>query len=162
MWMVLKYHLKDMANMEKPDTVMDALRSQGINQGQYMFPECSGPECMKDPVWLERYNRGPKGFVFLLPPGPFSFGKALSLSFLFNLAISAFATGTLCCFVSQGLSLAAAPTYIAMVGFLGFGASSVWGPIWKASSVRVCLLELMDAGLYGIAMAAPFYFLLPS
>ena len=49
--------------------------------------------------------------------------------------------------------------FVATIGFLAFGVSSIWDPIWMGSNWRVGLLKLMDGALYGVAMGLPFYLL---
>ena len=104
-------------------------------------------------------EKGPKGFLYLSPPGPFAMGKAMGQSFLFNLGVALFAALGVTHFLAPGAEASLLWCFVSTFGFLAFGGSSIWGPIWKGSNWRVCLLELMDGALYGVAMGLPFYLL---
>lgn len=157
--MVLKYHWSDFSRLPDEDGVMSALSEQGAGSGQYSFPFCDGSQQMKDPDWQEKSNKGPKGFLTLLPEGPLAMGKALGQSFLFNFGVALFAAWAVTHFLAAEPEASLVWCFVATIGFLAFGASSIWDPIWMGSNWRVCLLKLMDGALYGVAMGLPFYLL---
>ena len=91
-----------------------------------------------------------------------AFGKSLVQSFLFNVFV-AFVTAYL---ATIGLDDTASGTdvlrFTATVGFMGFGAATIWGPIWMCASWKVCGKELLDSLVYGLAMGAVFMAFWPS
>ncbi|MEE8468089.1 MAG: hypothetical protein V3T22_06515 [Planctomycetota bacterium] len=162
MRMVLKHHWTDFQLFPNEEAIRSALRACDVQAGQYAFPHCDGSDKMKDPEWIKAYEEGPTGFMFIAPRGSMAFGKSLVQSFLFNVFV-AFVAAYL---ATIGLDAAASGSdvlrFTATVGFLGFGAATVWGPIWMSQSWKVCGKELLDALVYGLAMGAVFMALWPS
>ena len=50
-------HRSDWKPAPDENKLMDALRELGVS-GQVAFPHCSDPKQMKDPAWMEKYNKG--------------------------------------------------------------------------------------------------------
>lgn len=162
MRMVLKHHWTDFQLIQNEEAFRSALVACDVQPGQYSFPHCDGSDKMKDPEWIESYEKGPTGFVVIAPRGPMAFGKSLTQSLLFNIFV-AFVTAYL---ATIGLDDAAGGTdvlrFTATIGFLGFGGAAIWIPIWMNQSWKVCGKELLDSLVYGVAMGAVFMALWPS
>lgn len=160
MWMVLPHHRKDWLAVTDEDALMKAIGDQKLPGGQYNFPHCDGPEAMKDPVWNEKYAKGPKGFLVLMPDGPPNIPQSMIKSTVYNLLVTIV--------VAYVGTIALAPgsddvfRMIATVAFLAFGGALGWGTIWFGRSMRSTLLEMVDALIYGLATAAIFTWLWPS
>ena len=91
MWMVFPHHRKDWKATTDEDALMQAIADQGLQGGQqYNFPHCDGPEAMKDPAWNEKYTKGPKGFLILMPDGPPDIPQSMVKSTLYNLVMTIF------------------------------------------------------------------------
>jgi len=159
--MVLKYHWTDYAQAPNEEAVRDAIRSAGVGAGQYVLPYCDGAKMMKDPEWMASYEKGPTGFLVLQESGPFAFGKALTCSLLFNLAVSFLAAWMATAFLDQGADSCKAGVFIGLIGFLAFSVSNTWGPIWRSESWCVLGKELFDGAVYGAVMAGVFVWLGP-
>src|SRR6478672_6150948 len=91
MHMVLTYHRSDYRPLPDEDRVTDALRNASVTRGPaYFFPFCSFKD-MKSAPMIEKMQRGPVGFLTLLPPGPPAMGKNLVAWFFYCAVISIFA-----------------------------------------------------------------------
>lgn len=161
MRMVLKHHWSDFQKLPDEDGLMQAMRAVPAGS-QFTFPHCKDPQMMKDPEYQAKWAEGPAGFLFLFPPGQYSFGKSLYQSFLFNVFVAFVAAYLASMALTPEASDMTVLRFTATVGFMGFGAAVIWGPIWMASSWKVCLEELIDALVYGLAMGLVFMLLWPA
>jgi hypothetical protein len=142
----------------------DALQASiaGLRPGQYGFPACPDPEKpMMTKEWMERWARGPSGWLVVAPAGPFNMARSMVQSFLAYLAIS-----FLTAYVAS-LSLGpATPTLTVVrvfstIGVLANGVSTIFNSIWYHRPWRVYAMDLFDAFVYGFAMAGVFALLWP-
>ncbi len=156
MWTVLPHHRQDWPRLPDEDRVMDALREPSTPAGQYSFPHCSGPEQWKDPAYLERFSKGPKGFLIVKPDGPESMGPKLATSFLFNV-LAAFLVAYL---ASMALPVTTSSAlvfrFVATASFVANSVALAWGPIWFARSWSSTGKEMFDGLVYGLVTGAVF------
>jgi hypothetical protein len=140
---------------------MQAIADQGLQGGQqYNFPHCDGPEAMKDPAWNEKYTKGPKGFLILMPDGPPDIPQSMVKSTLYNLVMTIFVAYVATMALGPGSPKVFQMTSV--VAFLAFGGALGWGPIWFGRTMGSTLREMFDALVYGLATGAIFMWLWPS
>lgn len=156
MWMVLPHHRQDWPPLPDEDQAMDVLRGMGVGGGQYSFPHCSSPAQMKDPVWMEKYNRGPKGFLILKPDGPESMGKSMGVSFVFNLITAVLVAYVAAFSLPAGAEGALVLRFVWTVAFLANSFGLVWGAIWFGRTWSSTLKEMFDGLVYSFATALLF------
>jgi hypothetical protein len=157
--MVLPWRRNEWGRIADAGALQAALR--GLAPGLHAFPAPSDPRQQMSKDWMDRWARGPSGWLTLAPPGPVSMGRNMALSLLAFLVIA-----FLVAYVAVH-SLPAAPPFRAVlrivgaVGFLSFGAGSVFNSIWYHRPWRAYLSDLIDALLFGLAMGAVFGWLWP-
>ena len=67
--MLLPWHRGDAGKLPGEDAVLETMRAQGVEPGSYMFP-CSGSmRDMATPEMVAKYDRGPVGFLTVVPSG---------------------------------------------------------------------------------------------
>jgi hypothetical protein len=162
MWMFMPHHKRDWSPATDEDGLMDHVRGQHLGQRQITFPHCSDPAQMKDPAFMEKHAKGPKGFLILLPDGPMNMGKSMGISGAYNLVCAAS--------VAYVATLGLEPTspsslvfrFVSTVAFLTFGAGLGWGAIWFGRTWSSTLKEMGDALVYGLATGAVFMWLWPA
>src|SRR5439155_13492502 len=88
--MALKYHTKDVRGLPREAEVTAVLRQDSLSPGLYVFPHCASHKEMRTPEMMEKYVRGPVGFLTILPSGPPNMGKYLGLWFGYCLVIAFF------------------------------------------------------------------------
>jgi len=161
MWMLLPHHKGDWGPLPDEDGLMNLLRAQGVGGGQFSFPHCSDPKEMKDPAYVEKYSKGPKGFLVLRPDGPPNMGASMATSFGFNLI-----TALLVAFVARQTIPVGDPMGMVFrvtltVAFLANSFGLVWGPIWFGRTWGSTLREMGDGLVYSLATAGIFAALWP-
>jgi hypothetical protein len=160
--MVLKYHQTDFAGLQNEAAVMDAVRSSNAAPGEYMFPHGGGMEAMKDPVWLEKFKRGPVGMLTIMPnradPG---MGKALGLWFVYNLVVSLFVAYLASRVFGVGESSKEVFRFTSTVAFVGYVVALWQSSIWYARPAITNIKNTFDGLLYALATGFVFCWLWP-
>src|SRR5215471_15278138 len=88
--MVLPLHKSDYRKLPDEDKVLEALRATGLTPGPvYHFPHCTHKD-MKSPDTVERFKRGPVGWITIMPSGAPAMGKFLGQWFVYCVLIGVF------------------------------------------------------------------------
>lgn len=161
MHMALSYHKSDFRPLPNEQIVTDALRDAGVSPGaDYSFPYYCF-EDMKSPAVLEKLNRGPVGFMTVLPSGPHAMGKSLLQWFVYCILISIFAAYLAGRTLGPGTAFLEVFRIVGTVAFLGYGAAHAQDSIWAGRSWVVTFKHLFDSLVYAILTAAAFAWLWP-
>lgn len=161
MHMVLTYHRSDYRKLPDEDRVTDALRNADVKPGpDYFFPFCKFEELKSAPV-IEKFKRGPVGFVTVLPSGPPAMGKNLVQWFLYCAVISIFAAYLSGRLLAPGTAFLQVFRVVGTVAFLGYGAAHAQESIWGGRSWVVTLKHLFDSVIFALLTAATFAWLWP-
>jgi hypothetical protein len=134
---------------------------QALPPGQYAFPAAPEPKEQMKPEWLERWAKGPSGWLTVAPRRPISMGRNMALSFVVFLGV-AFMAG-----YTAAHALGPTPRYLAVfrivgtVATLSFGVGSIFNSIWYDRPWRAYLADAIDALLFGLVMAGVFGWLWP-
>lgn len=159
--MALPIHKKDIRKLPDEDRVIEALRSQNVQPGPYMFP---GSDCMKDlnnPEVMEKYKQGPVGFITVVPSGPPAIGKSLVQWFLFSLAAGIFVAYAAWYGLGPGAEYLRVFRVTGAVAVFGYGLSYAVDSIWKGSPWRLSGKFMIDGLVYGLVTAGTFAWLWP-
>lgn len=158
--MVLPYHKSDYKKLPSEDGVMDALRPFDLAPGDYMFPLADAGD-MKNPVFIEKWSKGPAGSLTVLPKGPWVMGPTLALWFLYCVVI-----GITAAYIA-GRALPAGSHYLKIFRFAGATAFSgyalaLWqNTIWYKKNWLTTLKSTFDGLVYALLTAGFFGWLWP-
>jgi hypothetical protein len=89
--MVSPWHRTDYPKMPNEDRARDALRPLNIPPGDYMIPRPASRADLRTPEFADKINAGPVMIVTVLPNGPMSMARNLTLWLLYCVANSVFA-----------------------------------------------------------------------
>lgn len=157
--MALPWRKNEWGRITDSDALQAALR--GLKPGQHSFPAAPDPKQQMTKEWMERWAKGPSGWLTLARPGPFSMGRAMALSFLVYLGV-AFADA----YVAWH-SLGPSAPYLAVfrivgtVAFMSYALATIFESIWYSRPWRAYASDVIDAALYCLAMAGVFGWLWP-
>ena len=154
MWMVLPHHRNDWSPVKDEDALMDHLGD--IEAGMYSFPHCSTPECMKDPAWIGKREKGPSGMLTIMPRGPMNMGQAMFMSFLYNVIIAVLVAYVAMLVIPKGDPQGLVLRVTSSVAFLGFAGAHGWYLLWFSHKGSVVLKSVIDGLVYGIATGVLF------
>ncbi|HVI74575.1 MAG TPA: hypothetical protein VM683_06285 [Anaeromyxobacteraceae bacterium] len=157
--MVLPWRRNEWGRITESDALQAALR--GLKPGLYAFPSSPDPKQQMTKEWMERWAKGPSGWLTLAAPGPIQMGRNMGLSFLVFVLVAFFDA-----YVASH-ALGPAPHYRAVfrivgtIGFLSFGVGSIFNSIWYSRPWRAYAADVIDALLFGLVMAGVFGWLWP-
>lgn len=161
--MVLPIHKNDVGKLDKEDAVLDALRAQGVSPGAYMFPCADSMKEMGSPEMLSKFERGPCGWLTILPSGGFNMGKSLLAWFVFCLLVATFVA-----YVAWFAFLGEAnPHYLKVfqitgtAAILGYVFGHAHESMWKGVRWRVSVKYMFDGLVYALVTAGTFGWLWP-
>lgn len=159
--MVLGYHATDFGPIPGEARVMEVLREEGVEPGQYVFPHAPDQEAMASADFVEKSERGPVGLLTVMESGPPSVGKQLGEWFVYLLVAS-----TLVAYVS-GLALPDGASYmdvfriVSSTAFLAYVVALWQQPIWYGRSWSMTLKNTLDGLVYALLTAGAFGWLWP-
>jgi hypothetical protein len=157
--MVLRYHNTDFAKLPSEDAVMDVLR--GAAPGEYMAPHSTGPEGMKDPVFIEKMTRGPIAIVTVLPSGPPNMGKPLSQWFVYTVVVSTLAAYVAGRALGPGVEYMQVFRFAGTAAFLGYAVGLAQSSIWFGRRWSTTAKSMLDGLVYALLTAGVFGWLWP-
>ncbi|MFQ5511583.1 MAG: hypothetical protein ACE5EO_07010 [Candidatus Krumholzibacteriia bacterium] len=161
MHMALPFHKRDYKKLPDEADVLDAMRTHGVAPGHYMFP-CAGS--MKDsctPEMIEKYEKGPCGFMTVVPTGRPAMGKSLVQWFLYSLLVSVLAAYVARVGRGPGADYLEVFRVTGTAAILGYAVGSLQDSIWKGQSWGITLKFIFDGVLYGLLTAGTFGWLWP-
>ena len=156
----LPLHSKDFVKLPNEDVIMDALRAQEAQRGQYMFPGVESREEWNSPEWKEKANQGPVGILFVLRPGT-SMTKQLIFEAMFSLAVATAAAYMGTASLGPGTSYLEVFQVVGTAAFLAHSAGHITHAIWYGFSWKVTWIRVLEGLLYGALTAGVFGWLWP-
>ena len=160
--MVIPIHKGDYKRLPDEDKVCDALRAASPSPGAYMIPCPGSMKEMGSPEMIERYKKGPVGWMTVLPNGPPTMCKSLTLWFIYSVLMSVFVA------YLAGLGLAEGAEYMKVfrvtgtVAILGYAFSYFPDSIWKGQPWGNTFKFIFDGVIYGLVTAGTFAWLWPA
>lgn len=159
--MALKYHWSDYSALPGEDNVMEAMRKEGVGPGNYHMPHAGSMAQLRSPEVVEKFTKGPVGFVTIIPSGPPAMGKQLVQWFVFVLVIGvvvAYLTGRT---LGPGADYLQVFRVAGTVAFLGFVGAEPVNSIWKGQKWSTSLKNLFDGLVYALLTGGVFGWLWP-
>ena len=154
--MVLPWHRKDFGKLPDEDAMMEALRKGGVGPGEYVFPCPSAPSAMRSPEMLEKFKRGPVGFLTIRPAGAPAMGKALVQWFVYCLVVGIFVAYLAGRTLSLEAEYRVVFRFASTIAFVAYVAAQWQEVIWMGRSWKTVLRNTIDALVYGMLTAGAF------
>jgi hypothetical protein len=159
--MLLPIHRNDFRKLPAEDGVMDALRAFNLPPGDYLFPCAGGPKEMKDPAFVEKWNKGPVGLMTVMESGPPAMGKSLALWFLYCVVVGIFAAYVTGRALSPGTHYLKVFRIAGVTAFIGYALALWQNTIWYKRAFTTTLKSSIDGLVYGLLTAGTFGWLWP-
>jgi hypothetical protein len=158
--MVFGYHRSDYRKLPDEEAVGALLRGQSLAPGTYHFPHMTHKE-MGTPAAIEKFTRGPVGFLTMMPTGAPSLGKFLGMWFVFCLVVGVFCAYLTGRAFGPGTPYLTIFRYAGTIAFLAYASTHATDPIWKGERWPVTLKHIADGLVYGLLTAGVFGWLWP-
>ena len=161
-WTVLPHHKKEWQPLPNEDAVLNAMAGSPPAPGQYALPYYADPKERDNPALKAKLQRGPVGFLTVVPNGAPGMGPMMGKAFVFNLIVS-----FLVAYVAWHALAGREITYLAVFRIVGAVASmsyvlaTVPESIWFGRPWRSMALGAVDGLVYGLFTAGVFGWLWP-
>ncbi|NUM76934.1 hypothetical protein HUU40_21440 [candidate division KSB1 bacterium] len=159
--MALPWHKGDYAKVPNEDKVMDALRPFAIPPGDYMMPRASSMKDMGSPEFTEKMKKGPVMIFTVVPNGPATMGKSLTLWFLYSVLVGFFAAYLTGRTLAAGADYLEVFRYIGTTAFLGYSLALLQTSIWYRRAWSTTIKSMIDGLIYALVTAGVFGWLWP-
>lgn len=159
--MALPNHRGDYRKLSDEEGLLDAMRTQGVTPGDYMFP-CAGS--MKDaatPEMIEKFKRGPVGILTIMPSGAPAIGKNLAQWFGYSVLVGVFAGYVAWHGAGPGAGYAAVFRLSGAVAMAAYALGSMPASIWKGTPWRTTAKFIGNGIAYGLVTGGTFGWLWP-
>jgi len=160
--MLLGYHRSDFAQVPSEDGVMEAMRPFNVPPGDYMMPHSGSGNPMKDPAFMEKFNRGPVAVMTVMPSGVMSMGSSLAQWLVYCVVVSVIAAYVAGRALGPGESYLEVFRFAGVVSFVGYALALVQNSIWYKRKWSTTLKSLFDGLVYGLLTAGVFGWLWPT
>lgn len=159
--MAIPIHQGDYQKVNNEDAVLEAMRANGVEPGQYMFPHAGSMKEMGTPEMIEKLKRGPVGWLTVAPAGGLNIGRSLVWWFVYSLIV-----GVLVAYVAwHGLGGGASSMSVfritGVAAVLGYAVGHFHDSIWKGINWTTTGKFIFDGVLYGLVTGATFAWLWP-
>lgn len=159
--MALKYHQSDYRRLPHEKEVLDTLRGENLEPGNYVFPYCQHGAEMKSPEMQEKYRVGPVGILTIRPSGPIAMGKFMGLWLAYCVLVSIFVAYLASRTLAPGIVYLAVFRFVGTVAFMAYGLSNLVDSIWKSQPWATTAKNVFDGLLYALVTAGVFGWLWP-
>ncbi len=157
---VLTYHRSDYRQLPDEDNLLAKLRAANLTRGMYVFPYCL-PKDMKTPAAIEKYKKGPVGFMTIFPNGQPVLAKFLVQWFIYLLVVGLFVAYLTGHTVAQGAHYLAVFRVAGTAAFLSYGLGHLSDGIWKGQTWSATMKDVVDGLIYSLLTAGVFGWLWP-
>lgn len=159
--MATPLHKGDFQKLPGEAAVLEAMRTQGVKEGSYMFPSASSMKEMSSPEMIEKMNKGPVGSMTIRPNGPIAMGKSLMQWFVYSVVISLFVAYICAMTLGPGTDTMRVFRVAGTVAVLAYAVGNVSDSIWKSVSWGITARFILDGIVYGLVTAGTFGWLWP-
>jgi hypothetical protein len=159
--MVLPWHRGDYGKLDGEDAVLEAMRNQSVRPGCYMFPCPGSMKEMGTPEMVAKYEKGPVGYMTVIPNGPPAMGKSLVQWFLYTLLIGIFVAYLGSLAVEPGTAFKGVLRITGGVAVLAHAVGYLQDSVWKGQRWGITLKFVVDGIVYGLVTGIVFALLWP-
>lgn len=154
--MALHWHKGDYSKMPGEEEVLATMREHGLKSGQYMFPCPDSMKDMQSPEMQAKYEKGPVGFMNVLPPGGWAMGSSLLIWFIYSIVISAFVAYVLTLSLKPEAAYMDVFRLACTVSIMAYCLPAIVDSIWKGARWAVTFRFMLDGLLYALVTAGVF------
>lgn len=153
---LLPWHRMDYRPFPDEDAVRNALAPQRLTPGQYNIPNLPNRAALKDPAYVAKLERGPVGFLTLMPNRIPSTAKGLALSLTYYLAASTAVAYVASQTIPPGAEFMRVFRVIGAVAWLAYATAVVPDAIWWGRPWKAVWKQFLDAFVIASVTAAVF------
>lgn len=161
--MFLGYHKNDFGPVPQEDAVLDALAPFAIPPGDYVMPNMSGMDDLKNPEFLAKVERGPVAFMTVVSPSYVtSMGAQLTQWFVYLLVVGvvvAYLAGRM---LDPGADYLSVFRLTGTVAFACYAMAMPQRSIWYRQNWTATAKSMFDGLIYALLAAGVFASMWPA
>ena len=154
--MASPWHRSDYPRVPNEDRLREVVRPLAIPPGDYMIPRPASRAHLRSPEFAEKINTGPVMIVTVLPNGPMSMGRNLTLWFLYCAANGLFAAYVTGRALPPGAEYLEVFRFAGATAFIGYAVALWQMSIWYRRSWLTTFKSTVDGFIYACLTAGTF------
>jgi len=159
--MVSPWHKGDYRRVPDEDRLRAAVGPLDIPPGDYIVPRPDVRADMGTPEFKDKVEKGPNLVLTVLPNGPWTMGRNLSLWFLYTLAVSVFAACAAAITQPPGADDHTLFHVVLLTAFVGYAVALWQMSIWYRRAWSTTIKATVDGAIYALLTAYIFVWLWP-
>jgi hypothetical protein len=159
--MASPWHKSDYPKLPNEQHVMDLLRPLAIPPGDYMMPRPSTRHDLQTPEFAAKLKAGPVMMLTVMPSGPMSMGRNLSMWFVYCVAVSIFAAYIAGRALAPGAAYLNVFRFAGATAFIGYSVALWQMSIWYRRAWITTFKATVDGLIYALLTAGAFGWLWP-
>ena len=160
-WTAMPHHKTEWQGLSAEDDVLSALGRASPSPGQYAFPFFRDPKERENPMVKGKLERGPVGYLTVVPNGTPAMGPMMLQSVVYNVVVAFLTAYVSWHALGAGADYLAVFRIVGAVSFLAYTMAAVPESIWFGRPWRSFALQVVDGLLYALFSAGVFGWLWP-
>jgi hypothetical protein len=160
-WTAMPHHKKDFGPLPNQDAVMAVMNQNPPAPGQYIIPWEADAKRRSEPAFLEKMNKGPHGYMTVIPNGMPSMGPMMVKSVIYNVVVAVLVGYVAWHALGAGADYLAVFRIVGATAAMSFTLASVPDSVWFGRPWRAYWLQVVDGVVYALFMAGIFGWLWP-
>ncbi|HEV8148572.1 MAG TPA: hypothetical protein VGP61_00155, partial [Gemmatimonadales bacterium] len=148
--MLLPWHKSDYPAVPNEDKAREAIRALGIPPGDYMIPRPVTREDMRSAAFMEKVKQGPNLILTVLPSGPWSMGRNLTLWFVYAVVVGIFAGYLTSRALPPGAEYVEVFRFAGCTAFVGYVLALWQMSIWYQRAWSTTIKATFDGLIYAL------------
>ena len=154
-------HKHDYVPIPDEDATLEGLRNAGLSPGLYVFPHAKDMKELATPEFKARCERGPVGYLTLLPRELWNMNRSLVQWFLYAVLVAVLTAYVARFSLPDGTAFGTVFRLTGTVATMGFALGAPLDSIWKGVPWSVSGRFVLDGFLYGLTTGVLFAFFWP-
>jgi hypothetical protein len=154
--MLVPFHKNDIRKIPQEDEFLSFVRGLNLPKGDYAAPHADSPAAMKDPVFMEKRNKGPIVIMTTTPGGAPAMSTHLTKWFIYCVVVSIFCAYVASRTLAPGTEYLQVFRIIGTTAFMGYALALVQNWIWWMKDGPATFRSMIDGLAYALATAGVF------
>lgn len=154
--MLIPFHKNDIRKIPQEDEFLAMVRGLNLPKGDYAAPHADSPAAMKDPVFMEKRNKGPIVIMTTTPGGAPPMSAHLTKWFIYCVVVSIFAAYIASRTLAPGTEYVQVFRVVGTTAFMGYALALVQNWIWWMKDGGATFRSMIDGLAYALATAGVF------
>lgn len=159
-WAILPHHFLDHQQLPVEDELMDFLRDKQVPTGSYLFPYVGSGKEQGAKAYVDRYNQGPRGTIYLYAIPSMAANMIQTVAFYFVTVLTiGYITHVACPPGVETTDFWRVFRIAGTIGVLTYASTGICNKIWFKRKIWT---EFVDGIVFGLILGLIFALLWPA